>query len=61
MTDKTELCYGSQKYCILKKVKDKPSNLAFRTIIQVQWTSQVTQWLRICLPMQEMWVWSLGQ
>ena len=25
------------------------------------WASLVTQWCRICLPMQEMWVQSLGQ
>ena len=25
------------------------------------WTSQVAQWWRICLPMQETWVWSLSQ
>ena len=25
------------------------------------WTSLIVQWLRICLPMQEMWVQSLVQ
>ena len=44
--------------------KERPSGLPWWVENRYRYwtlTFHVAQWKRICLPMQEMWVWSLGQ
>ena len=40
----------------IKNFKCKRGYNIYNAIIYITWASQVVQWLRICLPMQETWV-----